>query len=198
VASVGRGEGDGARDNAVVSTVEDKMSAFLTTVRMSHSGSKGTERPAISRRGFLALAPGLIAAVAAMGEAKAEGWEYAGGGYRELNNIGAPKPAGEESISYSDFLAAITDKKVERVDFYGSNGDKAYARMSGKEIRIGEGFPEERSKGWSSPLWVARILDNNAVPYKFHFLDGAKFKTMKDLGYDKGCSGNVFLCLPGK
>ncbi|KAJ8903587.1 hypothetical protein NDN08_004691 [Rhodosorus marinus] len=179
--------------------------AFVAGLRMELERSNGVSRCAVdesfSRRSFLSLAIGGLGAVAmsvGTGEsARADGWEYAAGGYGGLDDRGAEAVEGEESIDYMKFLDAIAAKKVERVDFYGPMGDIAYAIVGGKKIRIGQGFPVERSRGYSSPLWVARILDNNSIPYKFHYLEGAKYETMKSIGYANGCKGMVFGCMKG-
>lgn len=87
----------------------------------------------------------LLGGAVAGGETKAvkaDGWEGVAGGYGGLDDLGAKAPVGEASLSYKDFLKAIEAKKIDRVDFYGPNGDQAYASMSGKVIRVGEGFPE--------------------------------------------------------
>jgi len=177
--------------------------AFVAGLRMELQSSKGVSRCAMdgsfSRRSFLSIAIGGLGAVAmSVGTAEsamAEGWEYAAGGYGGLDDKGAVAVEGEESIDYMKFLEAVGDKTVERVDFYGPMGDIAYAVVGGKRIRVGEGFPVERSRGYSSPLWVARILDNKSIPYKFHYLEGAKYETMKSIGYANGCKGMVFGCM---
>jgi len=148
--------------------------AFVAGLRMGLERSRCVTRCAVdgrfSRRSFLSVAIGGLGAVAmsvgTAGTAKADGWEYAAGGYGGLDDKGAEAVVDEESIDYVKFLDAVSDKKVERVDFYGPMGDIAYAMVGGKKIRIGEGFPVERSRGYSSPLWVARILDNYRIPYK--------------------------------
>jgi len=98
-----------------------------------------------------------------------------------LNYGGSEKPEGEASIDYKDFLQAIEEKKVLRVEFLPPSGDIAFATMKDMEtpIRIGAGFPEEQSKGWGSPMYVMRILDNKGVPYKF------KFEKKPYTGYQK-------------
>lgn len=40
---------------------------------------------------------------------------------------GAPKPTDEESISFKEFVDGVNKGDVTRVDFFGPNGDKAYA-----------------------------------------------------------------------
>lgn len=58
---------------------------------------------------------------------------------------------------------------MAKVDFE-NGGNKAYAFLKPeggegepKRIRVGEGYPEEQSKGWSSPLWVVRALKDRQV-----------------------------------
>lgn len=81
---------------------------------------------------------------------------------------GTPKPTDEESMSWADFLAAIDEKKVARVDFFDVNMQKAYAVLNDDvRILIGEGYPIEAGNSWSSTTFVARILNNNKVPYTF-------------------------------
>ena len=63
----------------------------------------------------------------------------------------------------------MENKEVSSVEFLPPNGDVAFAilKEDGKRIRIGQGMPEEKGNGWSSPMYVMRILDNKGVPYKF-------------------------------
>ena len=88
----------------------------------------------------------------------------------------AKEAAPPGSIPYSDFLAAVKDKKVEGVVFEPPSGDVAYAIIDGKSVRIGEGWPIEVSNSWSSPTWVVRILENENVPYAWNFNLKAKNK----------------------
>lgn len=62
------------------------------------------------------------------------------------------------------------------VEFLAPNGDAAYAtlksgdgdgRSAGGRIRIGEGYPVEDPKGWSSPAFVVKAVAKRGVPYKF-------------------------------
>lgn len=87
-----------------------------------------------------------------------------------LDYGGAAKPEGD-SISFQDFLKLVDEKKVASVEFTPPNGDIAFAILKddATKIRIGEGFPNEQNFGWSSPMYVMRILDNKGVPYKFKF-----------------------------
>mmetsp|Transcript_4939 Transcript_4939/g.11990 ORF Transcript_4939/g.11990 Transcript_4939/m.11990 type:complete len:92 (+) Transcript_4939:2-277(+) len=84
-----------------------------------------------------------------------------------------------EEVSMKEFLEKVKGGGVQRVDFYGVNGERCMATMvGGKEIRVGEGFPTEDSRGYSSPLWVSRVLGNYGVPFKFHYLDNVKYATI--------------------
>ena len=91
---------------------------------------------------------------------------------------GAPKPTDEESISFKEFVDGVNKGDVTRVDFFGPNGDKAYATYKvpqgdlGTYIRVGEGFPIEVGNEQSSPLQVVRLLNQKQLPYKFHVLEG--------------------------
>jgi hypothetical protein len=61
-------------------------------------------------------------------------------------------------------VSLLIDLRVPpQVELTGPNGDRAYASLvksTGEDgvpvverILIGEGFPSEQSKAWSSPLW---------------------------------------------
>ena len=45
--------------------------------------------------------------------------------------------------------------------------NKAWITTSEGRTRIGEGYPIEDGRTWSSPLFVTRILDNNRIPYSY-------------------------------
>lgn len=84
---------------------------------------------------------------------------------------GAPAPTDEDSITFLSFLDSLDKGLVTRVEFI-SGGEKAYAfikvsdtkaGIEATRIRIGEGYPEEQSKGWSSPLWLIRALRDRNV-----------------------------------
>lgn len=96
----------------------------------------------------------------------------------------AKEAAPPGSIPYSDFLAAVKDKKVEGVVFEPPSGDVAYAIIDGKSVRIGEGWPIEVSNSWSSPTWVVRILENENVPYAWNFNLKAKNKVRTSGKYE--------------
>lgn len=34
---------------------------------------------------------------------------------------------------------------------------------------MGKGWPVEISNSWSSPAWVARILDNEKIPFEYKY-----------------------------
>lgn len=86
-------------------------------------------------------------------------------GFNGLSKEAAPPG----SMPYSEFLAALKAKKVERVIFEPPAGDEAYAVIDGNKIRVGEGWPIEMPNSWSSPSWVVRILENEKVPYTWNF-----------------------------
>jgi hypothetical protein len=75
----------------------------------------------------------------------------------------------ESSVSYPEFCERLKAGEVEFVEFIAPNGDVAYATIKGKQgaIRIGEGYPIEKSDGWSSPAFAVRTVQNAGVPYKF-------------------------------
>ena len=92
-----------------------------------------------------------------------------GFGVRDTSLNGMPaEQAPPGSLPYSEFLKAVTDKKVEGVVFEPPSGDVAFALIDGKSVRIGEGWPKEMGNSWSSPTWVMRILEDEGVPYKFN------------------------------
>ena len=109
------------------------------------------------------------------------------GSYNGPNYGGAPKlETGEANIDMPAFLKLVDEKKVEKVELL-EGGNVAYAyivKEGGKEggaattterVRIGEGFPIENGKTWSSPFWVVRILKDKQIPYTLGFdLSGAK------------------------
>mmetsp|Transcript_11313 Transcript_11313/g.10827 ORF Transcript_11313/g.10827 Transcript_11313/m.10827 type:complete len:214 (-) Transcript_11313:155-796(-) len=80
----------------------------------------------------------------------------------------------EPSIPYSEFLQKLESGEVEFVEFFAPDGDAAYATFKSKEgeeklksIRIGEGYPIEQHRGWSSPAFVVKSVARKGVPYKF-------------------------------
>lgn len=87
----------------------------------------------------------------------------------------------EVSIPYSEFLEKLEAGQVASVDFLAPNGDTAYATLkptavegedggsteNTKPIRIGEGYPIEDPKGWSSPAFVIKAVAKKGVPYQF-------------------------------
>lgn len=83
-------------------------------------------------------------------------------------NTGAPKPLDEDSIDWQTFLGLVDAKGVKRVEFGDVNMTKAWAVLDGdKRVLIGEGYPLDQGDTWSSPLFVARILQNNNIKYSF-------------------------------
>ena len=93
------------------------------------------------------------------------------GSYQNVEFPGAEKPTNEPSISFPAFLKAIDEKKIEKVELL-KGGNIAYATLKGEgaegssgsgsdataaaasqRIRVGEGYPIDASKAWSSPLW---------------------------------------------
>ena len=106
------------------------------------------------------------------------------GTYQGTDVNGAPKPTDESSIDMPAFLRAVDEKRVEKVELKdGGNVGYAFVRdastpASGEgaggaaaaaaevtRLRIGEGFPVDNPKAWSSPLWVVRVLKDG--PPKF-------------------------------
>ncbi len=66
-----------------------------------------------------------------------------------------------------EFLDRLSSGDVSYVEFLAPNGDRAYAQVGEKRIRIGEGYPVEQSKGWSSPAFAIRSVKDKGVPYRF-------------------------------
>lgn len=80
----------------------------------------------------------------------------------------------EPSISYSEFIDRMKKGEVEFVEFMAPNGDAAYVTFKSSAnnkkitpIRIGEGYPIEQPRGYSSPAFAIRAVKNAGVPYKF-------------------------------
>ncbi len=79
----------------------------------------------------------------------------------------------EASVSYSEFLDKLNLGEVAFVEFLAPSGDAAYVTFKsndeskGLKIRIGEGYPIEDPKGWSSPAFVVKAVAKKGVPYKF-------------------------------
>lgn len=82
---------------------------------------------------------------------------------------GAEEEAVAATITYADFLEAAKNKKIKGVVFMPPSGDVAYALIGEGKFRVGEGWPIEVSNSWSSPTYVARILQNLDVPYVYAF-----------------------------
>ncbi|CAN0408085.1 unnamed protein product [Ectocarpus sp. 12 AP-2014] len=96
------------------------------------------------------------------------------GEFQGLDYPGAPAPTDEDSITFKSFLQSLDKGLVTKVDFL-AGGEKAYAFVKpdaageATRIRVGEGYPDEQGKGWSSPLWVVRALNDRNVPYHFEY-----------------------------
>jgi len=95
--------------------------------------------------------------------------------YKGVDNNGLDASTlNEPSISYAEFLERMDKEEVEFVEFLAPNGDVAYVTFKSKEgaskekpIRIGEGYPIEDPKGWSSPAFVVKSVKKKGVPFKF-------------------------------
>lgn len=108
------------------------------------------------------------------------------GSYNGVDFNGASKPD-EPNIDMPSFLKAVDERRVVDVELL-DGGNIAYATVrqasaaeggadspATARLRIGEGFPVENGKTWSSPLWVVRILKDKQIPYtlKFDFAGAA-------------------------
>ena len=81
-----------------------------------------------------------------------------------VDSPGAPAPTDEDSIPWKQALELIDAKKVKSVEFNDVAMDKCWVVTSDGRFRVGEGYPIEDGRSWSSPLFVTRILDNNQIP----------------------------------
>ena len=81
-----------------------------------------------------------------------------------VDSPGAPAPTDEDSIPWKQALELIEAKKVKSVEFDDVAMDKCWVVTSDGRFRVGEGYPIEDGRSWSSPLFVTRILDNNQIP----------------------------------
>lgn len=137
----------------------------------------------VARRGFLVTS--LVAGLSVRDTLPAEAsvfdstcFGFGCNSYRGTDYGGAPAPStGEPMMSFQDFVAQLKDeqlrKKVRMVDIYGAGGEQVYVSLtSGDKVRVGEGLPIEDSNGWSSSLWLVRILKNEGVPFEYHFRPG--------------------------
>lgn len=63
---------------------------------------------------------------------------------------GLAKPIGEDSIAWTDFLRALDENRIARVEFVDVNMQKAYAVFKDPQTRIliGEGYPIESGNSW--------------------------------------------------
>jgi len=84
---------------------------------------------------------------------------------------GAPAPLDEESVPWMTVMKLIDEKKVSAVEFDDVAMNKAWILVKAEglpdRVRIGEGYPIEDGRSWSSPLFVTRILDNNQIKYSY-------------------------------
>ena len=97
-----------------------------------------------------------------------------------------PSSLDEPSVPYSIFLERLNSDMVEYVEFIAPNGDAAYVTFksanvggavdgggiasssgSSRRMRIGEGYPIEDPRGWSSPAFVVKAVAKRGVPYRF-------------------------------
>ena len=74
-----------------------------------------------------------------------------------------------DSITYSDFLDAVSARKIEGVVFQPPSGDVAFALINGKSVRIGKGWPLEVSTSDVSPRYVQDLLTKADIPYAWNF-----------------------------
>ena len=81
-----------------------------------------------------------------------------------VDSPGAPAPTDEDSIPWKQALELIDARKVKSVEFDDVAMDKCWVVTSDGRFRVGEGYPIEDGRSWSSPLFVTRILDNNQIP----------------------------------
>ena len=71
----------------------------------------------------------------------------------------------EPSVPYAYFLKALDEKNVKFVEFLAPSGNEAYVTFKAIEgvctecrpIRIGEGYPVEDPRGFSSPAFVVKV-----------------------------------------
>lgn len=145
----------------------------------------------ISRRGIIAGAFASLGFLTASNAALAVDDDLTRGGvkltpfnglafqYKGSDNGGLDASTlNEPSVPYAEFLARMDKDEVEFVEFLAPNGDAAYVTFKPKEgeskekpIRIGEGYPIEDPKGWSSPAFVVKSVEKKKVPYKVSFSD---------------------------
>jgi len=133
---------------------------------------------ALPRRAFVASAVVTLVAAPIVAVAAEE---RQGIGLTPLNSLqfnyqggDSPPPAqpdldpNELQISYEQFLKLLTDKKIVRAEFKNA-GRACYVQVEGvdKMVRIGANYPLEDPKGWSSPSFVIRSLEDKQVPYKY-------------------------------
>lgn len=81
----------------------------------------------------------------------------------------------EPSVPYLTFLKELDKGNVKFVEFFAPAGNRAYVTFKAIEgespesppIRIGEGYPIEDPRGFSSPAFVVKAVQKKNVPYKF-------------------------------
>lgn len=171
--------------------IKTQQSASTVIVSMNSEGSaEQSRRSVLSTLLTTAAAATVGASVLTPSEAFAEAESMERGGveltpfnslafnYREGDSPTVDASTiSEDSIPYSEFLEKLNVDQVTFVEFQAPNGDVAYATLkssgedgsteSSKPIRIGEGYPVEDPKGWSSPAFVVKAVAKKNVPYKF-------------------------------
>lgn len=149
--------------------------------------SRAPARPVVqsTRRGLAAASSALLAAaLAERASAASSVFEstclgFGCNNYRGQDFGGMAAPPDEPSTPFPQFIKTLenaeTRSTVENVDIYGADGSIVYVTYKGgKRERLGEGLPVEDDDGWSSYLWLVRILKNTGVPYTYHFRPGDK------------------------
>jgi len=95
--------------------------------------------------------------------------------YRGTDNPGLDASRLDEpSVSYAYFLDALDKGNVQFVEFFAPAGNVAYVTFKAIEgvctncrpVRIGEGYPVEDPRGFSSPAFVVKAVAKKEVPYK--------------------------------
>lgn len=113
-------------------------------------------------------------------------------GSEEVNPLAlkaAEREGVAKTITFREFLELVDGGKVASVELRGPvDGDACFAMIvteggATEKVFVGAGFPREDGKGWSSPLWAARILENKRIPYtyKIDFGGAATGKSVKPL-----------------
>ncbi|KAJ1630839.1 hypothetical protein T492DRAFT_1000119 [Pavlovales sp. CCMP2436] len=157
-------------------------------VRAQRPFTAATATAQSERRAFAAFAAASVFLGAATAPARAEEtrsftvfdstcFGFGCNSYKGVGRSGMAAPTDEASLPFNDFVAQLKDAKarakVAKVDIYGADGSLVYVTdTAGAKIRLGEGLPVSDNAGWSDPLWLVRILDNNKVPHTYHFKAG--------------------------